>query len=135
MKKLQALLAAFFGRMPKSEPFEPAPDPVAITLEEAVASVRVATANGDIVAFISTRDMSYDLFRQYTEAIRAAFEKDRARTGIVMPRVVILPPGVTVDMVRVELDANLGERLNAVVAGISEQNKIIKNRMAEGSAA
>jgi hypothetical protein len=99
MKLLKALFAALAAPYRKEpEAVETDGDKIATTLEEAVASVRVAAANGDTCAFISSADMDYDLFKEYTTLLREAFEKDRARTGVVMPRVVILPPGVTVDI-------------------------------------
>jgi hypothetical protein len=73
-----------------------APDPFA----PLVAQTKALAADGQSTAFLTSPDMEARAFRQYAEALRSAFAADAAKTGARLPRVVILPPGMTMEVVR-----------------------------------
>jgi hypothetical protein len=100
MKAIQAF-RKLLGIAPQTQPtVDPTPvDPVATSLEDVLARVNVAAANGESVAFLSAPDMDFGLFKEYVGALREAFEKDRAAGGAGISRVVILPPGVRMSVV------------------------------------
>jgi hypothetical protein len=94
----KAVLAALGLR--RAEVAVAAADAVATGIEEIVKAVKVHAADGKTVAFLSAPDMPAQVFKQYADALRAAFEKDRDATGVHMPRLVLLPPGVTMETVK-----------------------------------
>jgi phosphoserine phosphatase len=98
MKAIQAILAAL--GLKKAEAVVEAVETVATSLEQVAAAVHVHAANGHTVAFLSAPDMPYELFKEYADKLRAVFSKDSAANGVLMPRVVILPPGVSLEVVK-----------------------------------
>jgi hypothetical protein len=74
------------------------------TVEGVVAQVQTHAADGASTVFLSAPDMSPALFRQYTSALRDAFQKEYARTGSKLAHVVMLPPGMTLEVVKEAAD-------------------------------
>jgi len=115
MKAIHAILAAVKAALAitgqkKAEVAVETVDTVATTLEQVLAAVKVHAADGNTVAFISSPDTSYDIFKKYSDVLRDVFAKDTAANGVAMPRVVLLPPGVGLEVVR-----------NAVTAAAAQQ--------------
>jgi len=106
MKAIHAILAAVKAvlhtlGLKRAEAVVETVDKAATTVEDVIAAVQVHAADGNTVAFLVTPpDMSYGIFKAYADALRNSFAKDRAASGVAMPRVIILPPGMTVEVVK-----------------------------------
>jgi hypothetical protein len=81
-----------------------AADVALTTVETIVAQTKTHGADGATTVFLTSPDMDAQLFRQYTQVIRAAFIRDTTATGIALPRVVMLPPGMTMEVVKETAD-------------------------------
>ena len=78
-----------------------AADVAVTTIESIIAQVKTHGADGASMVFLeSSGQISAPLFREYGKALREAFEADHAKTGADLPRVVVLPPGLTMEVVK-----------------------------------
>jgi hypothetical protein len=66
--------------------------------------VQTHAADGASTVFLAAPDMNATLFNQYADAVRAALAKDAEATGTTMPRVVLLPPGMTLQVLKETAD-------------------------------
>jgi hypothetical protein len=62
--------------------------------------VKVQAVDPAHTVFVTAPDMDAKAFRDYATALRAAFTAHRERTGAATPNVVMLPPGVTMEVVK-----------------------------------
>jgi hypothetical protein len=74
------------------------------TVEQVVAQVKTHAADGATTIFLSAPDMSSALFRQYVDSLRDTFRAEREKSGVTLPHIVLLPPGMTLEVVKEAAD-------------------------------
>jgi hypothetical protein len=74
------------------------------TVEQVVAQVKTHAADGATTIFLSAPDMSSALFRQYVDSLRDTFRAEREKSGVTLPHIVLLPPGMKLEVVKEAAD-------------------------------